>query len=108
MSHEPRDEAKLLASHNTARYFVESPDPLQKVAETIAGEQSSGTFLELPGETAEEAPARDTGLATGTLYNRRLGNSYTASVFAGLAALMHHDPTSRASVSDSSVTDPAA
>lgn len=37
----------------TARYFVESPDPLQKVAETIAGEQSSGTFLELPGETAE-------------------------------------------------------
>ncbi|WP_027176198.1 efflux RND transporter permease subunit [Desulfovibrio aminophilus] len=24
MSHEPRDEAKLLASHNTARYFVEN------------------------------------------------------------------------------------
>jgi ribulose-bisphosphate carboxylase large chain len=36
-----------------ARYFVESPDPLQNIAEVIAGEQSSGTFLELPGETAE-------------------------------------------------------
>ncbi len=34
-----------------ARYFVESPDPLQKAAETIAGEQSSGTFLAVPGET---------------------------------------------------------
>lgn len=54
--------------------------------------------LALPGE--EIAPAasesgstapRDTGLATGTLYNRRLGNSYTASVFSGLAALLHHD-----------------
>lgn len=47
--------------------------------------------LELPGETAAVDSARDTGLATGTLYNRRLGNSYTASVFAGLAALLHHD-----------------
>lgn len=36
-----------------ARYFVESPEPLQKAAEIIAGEQSCGTFLELPGETAE-------------------------------------------------------
>ncbi len=47
--------------------------------------------LELPGETVAAEAARDTGLATGTLYNRRLGNSYTASVFAGLAALLHHD-----------------
>lgn len=53
--------------------------------------------LELPGEVAVDGSndsddaARDTGLATGTLYNRRLGNSYTASVFAGLAALLHHD-----------------
>ncbi|WP_249931120.1 hypothetical protein [Ramlibacter sp. 2FC] len=37
----------------TARYFVESPDPLPKVPDIIAGEQSSGTFLELPGETSE-------------------------------------------------------
>ncbi|KLN56371.1 ribulose-bisphosphate carboxylase large subunit family protein [Variovorax paradoxus] len=37
----------------TTRYFVESPLPLQKVAEIIAGEQSSGTFMDLPGETVE-------------------------------------------------------
>lgn len=35
----------------TARYFVESSIPAEKVAETIAGEQSSGTFMPLPGET---------------------------------------------------------
>ena len=34
-----------------ARYFVESSVPSEKVAQTIAGEQSSGTFLALPGET---------------------------------------------------------
>ncbi|MFM0038339.1 ribulose-bisphosphate carboxylase large subunit family protein [Paraburkholderia strydomiana] len=37
----------------TARYFVESSVPLAKAAEVIAGEQSSGTFLALPGETDE-------------------------------------------------------
>lgn len=37
----------------TARYFVESSVPIAKIAETIAGEQSSGTFMALPGETAE-------------------------------------------------------
>lgn len=36
-----------------ARYLVESPDPLERVAEVIAGEQSSGTFLALPGESDE-------------------------------------------------------
>lgn len=36
----------------TARYRVESPDPLERVAEVIAGEQSSGTHLPLAGETA--------------------------------------------------------
>jgi len=36
-----------------ARYFVESPIPIERVAETIAGEQSSGTFMALPGETDE-------------------------------------------------------
>ena len=36
-----------------ARYWVESPEPIEKVAEVIAGEQSSGTFLALPGETDE-------------------------------------------------------
>lgn len=36
-----------------ARYLVESFEPIQKVADIIAGEQSSGTFLSLPGETEE-------------------------------------------------------
>ncbi|PXX26542.1 MULTISPECIES: ribulose-bisphosphate carboxylase large subunit family protein [Burkholderia] len=35
----------------TARYFVESSVPIAKAAEVIAGEQSSGTFLALPGES---------------------------------------------------------
>ncbi|WP_128563219.1 ribulose-bisphosphate carboxylase large subunit family protein [Methylobacterium crusticola] len=34
-----------------ARYWIESAAPLEKAAEIIAGEQSSGTFLALPGET---------------------------------------------------------
>jgi len=37
----------------TARYFVESSVPTEQAAETIAGEQSSGTFMRLPGETDE-------------------------------------------------------
>ena len=36
-----------------ARYLVESYEPIEKTAEVIAGEQSSGTFLALPGETDE-------------------------------------------------------
>lgn len=35
------------------RYRVESSEPIQKVADVIAGEQSSGTFLPLAGETDE-------------------------------------------------------
>lgn len=37
----------------TARYFVESSVASEKIAQVIAGEQSSGTFLSLPGETDE-------------------------------------------------------
>jgi ribulose-bisphosphate carboxylase large chain len=37
----------------TARYLVESYEPLEKVAEVIAGEQSCGTFITLPQETAD-------------------------------------------------------
>lgn len=37
----------------TARYFVEASIPIERAAETIAGEQSSGTFMALPGETDE-------------------------------------------------------
>ena len=35
----------------TARYLVESSVPAEQAAQVIAGEQSSGTFLSLPGET---------------------------------------------------------
>lgn len=34
-----------------ARYWIETSVPLEKAAEVVAGEQSSGTFLSLPGET---------------------------------------------------------
>ncbi|CAB3795365.1 ribulose-bisphosphate carboxylase large subunit family protein [Paraburkholderia fynbosensis] len=48
MSQNPRSRAEF-----TVRYFAESSAPLAKAAEVIAGEQSSGTFLALPGETDE-------------------------------------------------------
>jgi ribulose-bisphosphate carboxylase large chain len=35
----------------TAHYLVETPLPLEDAAATIAGEQSSGTFVAVPGET---------------------------------------------------------
>ena len=37
----------------TVRYLVESYEPLDNAAEVIAGEQSCGTFITLPGETAD-------------------------------------------------------
>lgn len=33
----------------------------------------------------------DSGLAEGAIYNRRIGNAYTASVYAGLAAILDHE-----------------
>ena len=36
-----------------ATYFVETPHPVERAAEVIAGEQSSGTFVSVPGETPE-------------------------------------------------------
>src|SRR5258708_7372401 len=36
-----------------ATYLIETPLPLQQAAEVLAGEQSSGTFVAVPGETAE-------------------------------------------------------
>lgn len=36
-----------------ARYYIESWYPLEQAAEFIAGEQSSGTFVAVPGETRE-------------------------------------------------------
>ncbi len=40
-----------------ADYLLETPQPLAKAAATLAGEQSSGTFMAVPGET-EELKAR--------------------------------------------------
>ena len=36
-----------------ARYWIETAFPLQEAAETMAGEQSTGTFIRVPGETDE-------------------------------------------------------
>lgn len=38
-------------AHFTARYRVETPLPLEEVAEIMAGEQSCGTFMRVEGET---------------------------------------------------------
>lgn len=37
----------------TATYFIETPLPPEDAAAVLAGEQSSGTFVAVPGETAE-------------------------------------------------------
>jgi ribulose-bisphosphate carboxylase large chain len=37
----------------TARYWIETAFPLEQAAATMAGEQSTGTFLRVPGETDE-------------------------------------------------------
>src|SRR5688500_15354528 len=36
-----------------ATYRIETPHPLDKAAAVMAGEQSAGTFVKLPGETPE-------------------------------------------------------
>lgn len=41
----------------TAKYYIETPYALEKAAAVLAGEQSSGTFVAVPGET-EELKAR--------------------------------------------------
>src|SRR5688572_16779145 len=40
-------------SRVTATYLIETPLPVAQAAATLAGEQSSGTFVAVPGETAE-------------------------------------------------------
>src|SRR4051812_35522406 len=37
----------------TAKYFIETPFEVEVAAEVLAGEQSSGTFISVPGETEE-------------------------------------------------------
>ena len=41
------------AARIRARYWIETAFPLQAAAEAMAGEQSSGTFVPVPGETPE-------------------------------------------------------
>jgi ribulose-bisphosphate carboxylase large chain len=51
-----------------ARYFIETVFPLEQAAETMAGEQSTGTFLRVPGETEalrEQFAARVEGIVEG-------------------------------------------
>jgi ribulose-bisphosphate carboxylase large chain len=43
----------MSAERITATYRVETPYPPEEAAEILAGEQSSGTFVAVPGETAE-------------------------------------------------------
>jgi ribulose-bisphosphate carboxylase large chain len=44
---------KVPDAHFTARYRIETPLPLEQVAEIMAGEQSCGTFTRVEGETDE-------------------------------------------------------
>lgn len=46
---------------------------------------------DMGGTVSGDSSARDTGLLTSSRYNRRLGNTYTASVYSALAALLDHD-----------------
>ena len=43
----------MSTEHVRARYYIESWYPLEDAAEFIAGEQSSGTFIAVPGESRE-------------------------------------------------------
>lgn len=90
-------------SRLTAQYLVETPNPLERAAATLAGEQSSGTFVAVPGETDEfkhrfaarvekiepletaSAPAIPTGRAqpANTTYRRaRVSVSWTLENFS--------------------------
>jgi ribulose-bisphosphate carboxylase large chain len=53
----------MSADRIVARYFVETPHSIEAAAELISGEQSSGTFVSVPGET-EELKARARAIVT--------------------------------------------
>jgi len=46
-------DGKKLNERSVATYRIETPLPLEQAAEALAGEQSSGTFVAVPSETAE-------------------------------------------------------
>ncbi len=72
----------------TATYLIETAQPVARAAATLAGEQSSGTFVAVPGETAElkerfaarvenitelesvSSPSMPTGRASAAAYRR--------------------------------------
>lgn len=60
-------------------------------AVAAASAAASGPTAAAGADDSVATGPRDTGLATSTLYNRRLGNSYTASLYAGLCSLLDHD-----------------
>ncbi len=66
----------------TARYLVETPFPLSQVAAMMAGEQSSGTFVRVAGET-DELRARS---AAEVLSIEDLGEASTASLSSAYIA----------------------
>ena len=57
----------------------------------LTGEDLDTEIVAGAADGSASTGPRDTGLATSTLYNRRLGNSYTASLYAGLCSLLDHD-----------------
>ena len=59
-----------------ARYWIETAYPLQQAVETMAGEQSTGTFLRIPGETDELREAH----AARVEYIRELETTSTPSL----------------------------
>lgn len=68
--------------------FTKMAKKAQEHLSTITGAALSAA---LPTDTAVDDALRDTGLADSTIYNRRIGNSYTASLYAGLLSLLSHD-----------------
>jgi ribulose-bisphosphate carboxylase large chain len=73
-----------------AKYLIETPHPVEFAAEMIAGEQSSGTFIAVPGETEElkaRARAKVTNItrlesvATPSLPGSRLPKNQTTGVY---------------------------
>src|ERR1041385_8033349 len=49
----PPEEARGRPERITATYYIETPHAPEKAAQVLAGEQSSGTFVAVPGETEE-------------------------------------------------------
>src|SRR5215475_7974039 len=47
------ERSEMPTSRIEADYLLETPDDPSRVAELMAGEQSSGTFVPIPGETPE-------------------------------------------------------